>query len=359
MSQANDSIKIAVQGRIVWSSNPKSLFLGKEKKDSNGNIRKNEKGETMLEFGFGLAVPMPGPQSSPEARQNFETLWNSMHQAALAMYPGAQQVPNGFSMKMKLPHEVDHRGQPYSNRTGYAGCMVIACTTSLPVRFYKHQGPGWTQVNEGVKTGDYVQVTLEIKGHLPKPGTQGKPGLYLNPNFVAYIQAGEEIVNGPDIEEVLGNAPLAVPSWIPAPPANVAAPQFPQGANSPMPGAPAPGGYAPAQQAAPYPGILPQHMQQQQMGGAGFNQGPAAAPVPPQQGGYQQPAPGPAMAPPMAQYPQGGGYPAPGVQQQQPVGGGYPQPGVPGHYGNAPQGTPQPGAGMPPMPGYPGGYGQQ
>jgi hypothetical protein len=170
-----------------------------------------------MQYGFGLAVPKPGPASTPDEVKNFMDMWNAIQSEAMALYPTGQ-IPPGFSFKYKDGDGVDHKGMPFSSREGYAGHLVYALTTSLPLKFFKYEGGAYVQVKDGIKCGDYVQVQVNVKGHLPKPGTQGKPGLYLNPNMTLFLGFGKEIVNAPDASAVFGAAPPPMPTGASATP---------------------------------------------------------------------------------------------------------------------------------------------
>jgi len=211
-----EGISLVLQGRIVWTAG-QTVFSGSQKKDQAGKLMTNDKGEPAMQYGFGLAVPKPAADSRPEEVKNFMDMWNAIQSEAMALYPTGQ-IPPGFSFKYKDGDGVDHKGMPFSSREGYAGHLVYALTTSLPLKFFKYEGGAYVQVKDGIKCGDYVQVQVNVKGHLPKPGTQGKPGLYLNPNMTLFLGFGKEIVNAPDASSVFGAAPPPMPTGASATP---------------------------------------------------------------------------------------------------------------------------------------------
>lgn len=268
---ASEGKSIICQGRIVWTCGD-TPFKGAQKKDQNGKLIFNDKNEPLMQYGFGLAVPIPGPGATPEQTKNFMDLWEAMHSEAQALYPGGQ-IPPGFAMKYKDgTNGIDHKGQPFANRPGYKGCYVFGLTTTLPVNFFKYQG-AYIQVNDGIKCGDYVQVSVNVKGHLPKPGSQGKPGLYLNPSLVLFLAEGEAIINAPAADTVFGSqAPKAVIDIVaPQAPAGFGqmAQAFQQPAQQFNPGLPA----APAWNGQANHGVLPPTFQQP------AQQAPQAAPM--------------------------------------------------------------------------------
>lgn len=288
--------QLMLQGRIIWTVG-KTPFEGAQRKDQTGRPITNAQGEPAMQYGFGLAVPKPGPQSTPDETKNFMDMWNALQAEAMALYPTGH-IPPGFSFKYKDGDGVDHNGKPFSAREGYAGHLVYALTTSLPLKFFKFDG-AYVQVKDGIKCGDYVQVQVNVKGHLPKPGTQGKPGLYLNPNMTLFLGFGKEIVNAPDASSVFGAAP----------------PPMPNGASATPVGGPAnfsafgqePTGMVPQQGAAPFG---PQAPQTPQWGGQ-------ANPnvLPPQ---FQtQPQPGPTVPNLAPTSPPAWGAPAPQAPMMQ------------------------------------------
>lgn len=213
---AGEGKQLMVQGRILWTVG-KTPFDGSARKDQMGKPIMNNQGEPAMQYGFGLAVPKPGPASTPDEVKNFMDMWNAIQSEAMALYPTGN-IPPGFSFKYKDGDGVDHKGMPFSSREGYAGHLVYALTTSLPLKFFKYNGGAYEQIREGIKCGDYVQVQVNVKGHLPKPGTQGKPGLYLNPNMTLFLGFGKEIVNAPDASSVFGAAPPPMPTGASATP---------------------------------------------------------------------------------------------------------------------------------------------
>jgi hypothetical protein len=259
---------VLVQGRIVWVSG--DLFKGRVKTVFGTQQPKlNQAGEPIIEYGFGLAVP-----KSALADPVAGAIWTAMHEEAYTLYP-SRQLPPSFAMKYKDGDGIDDKGQPFANREGYAGHLIFACTTTLPIKFFRFENGQNILINEGIKCGDYVNVQLNIKAH----GAigQGKPGLYLNPNAVQFLGYGKEIVNMPSGDTFFGTQAPAIPQGASATPF---APQpgqmlVPPPGAVPTPGAPY---AAPVTQQAPPPnyGVIPQQYQPQQ-----YQQAPtAAAPQP-------------------------------------------------------------------------------
>jgi hypothetical protein len=264
---------VMVQGRIVWSSG--DLFKGKPKLDMNTKQqRTNAQGDAMFEYGFGLAIPKTALQQVGAGEPG--EVWGAMHEEAYTLYP-SKQLPPGFAMKFKDGDGVDPKGVSYANRAGHKDHIILACTTTIPIKWFKYENGENFLVNEGIKCGDYVNVQLQIKAH--QAHGQGKAGLYLNPMAVQLIGYGEAIVNTPSGNQIFGTvAP-------PMPPGASQTPVAPQGQIVPTPG-------NPVQQSMPMPGAAAAPVQQ------------PAAPAPHYGVLPEQPA-APAMP----------GFPVPGVTQ--------------------------------------------
>lgn len=250
--------QVLVQGRIVWTAGS-DPFKGQQKKDQQGRLVFDDKGQPAMQYGYGLAVPKPGPSSTPDEVKNFMDIWNAIQSEAMALFPSGRTPPD-FSFKYKDGDGIDHKGNPFNVRTGYAGCLVFALTTSLPLKFFKYNG-AYQEVKDGIKCGDYVQVQVNVKGHTPKPNTQGKPGLYLNPNLTLFLGFGEEIVNTPEASSVFGAAPPPLPNGASATPVG-GAPNFANFGQQPaMPQAPA-APQVPQWNGQANPAVLPPQFQQ-------------------------------------------------------------------------------------------------
>ena len=281
---------IMVQGRIVWTSG--DLFQGKPKLDLNTKQPKIDKqGQPIMEYGFGLAVPK-SVLNQAEAGQPGE-IWSAIHAEAYTLYP-SRQLPPGFAWKYKDGDGVDHNGQSFADREGHAEHLIFACTTTIPIKYFRLENGNNFLINEGIKCGDYVNVQLGIKAH--GPVGQGKAGLYLNPLAVQLIGYGAAIINMPSGNQIFGTV----------------APPLPQGASltplAPMPGplipsAPMSGpALAPQSipaygsppvvqqaQATPHYGVVPQAFQPAMPQMQGYNQQPAAPAMPQMPGGFPYP----------------------------------------------------------------------
>ena len=229
-------------GRIVWG-HPSKSKVQTDPRTKQPKLGKD--GQPQQVWSFGLAI----------SKNEFQQLWAAMQQEAATVYPHG--VPQGFSWKFKDGDSIDRKGQPYANREGYAGHMVLTVsTTTFAPQVFKFENGAYRQLNENeIKTGDFVRLNLNIKANAPTDPTH-TPGLYVNPNGVEFVAYGAEIVNsGADPDEMFNGHPIA---------------QLPAGASTvPLSNAPA----------GTMPGMQPQPMQQQPVQTGGY-----AAPIQGQQG---------------------------------------------------------------------------
>ena len=198
-------------GRIVWG-NP---LVGRQKEKNGQKVMKD--GKAVMEYTFGLAIP----------KAEFGEIGAALQAEAQAACP--QGVPPDFAFKVKDgDKDVDKNGQPLSAKQGYAGHFVLSVSTEYPIPVFKRNGAAFAQINDGVKTGDYVRAQITINGHGRAPGVTGsKPGLYLNPNMVEFLGYGEAILGAANPDAAFG-APVALPQGASATPT----------AQGPMPAAP-------------------------------------------------------------------------------------------------------------------------
>lgn len=307
MSSNSVGKTVMVQGRIVWGVG--DLFKGRVKTDMQTRqpLINPKTGEKIMEYGFGLAVPKQLLSQMGEGQPGH--IWAAMHQEALTLFPSGQ-IPPSFAMKYKDGDTIDDQGVPFAQRAGYAGCLVFALTTRIPIKWFRYENGQNIMISEGVKCGDYVNVQVNVKAH-PAVGT-AKAGLYLNPMAVQFLGYGEEIINSPSGDQIFG---VQAPGL---PPGASAMPIAPQGQIVPtMPMQPA-APPAVQQPVAPSPhyGVLPQ-IHQPPAGGVPMQ---PAAPMPgPQPAAYPAPAVGATpMGAPMAPsfVSPAGMPPLPGAYQQ-------------------------------------------
>jgi hypothetical protein len=263
---ANEGRVVMVRGRIVWVAG--DLFKGQIKTIFGTQQPKlnAQTGEKEMQFGMGLSVSKQDLQTPGIGAE----LWVAIHEEAWSLYP-SRQIPPSFAMKYKDGDGVDDQGRPFALREGYQNACVFALTTQLPIRYFKWENGANTQIADGIKCGDYVEVQVMVKAH--GAVGQGKPGLYLNPLAVRLQAPGKEIINAPSGDQVFG---VAAPST----PQNYVAPPPPPAFNPP-----APGGAQPHAPPPPHYDVLPPTHQPP----------PGGAPVYPSQPVHAHPAAPPSM----------------------------------------------------------------
>lgn len=264
MTTQSNGQSLVIQGRILWTSG--NLFTGAHQKDDRTKqLKYNQDGSPTIVYGFGLAIPKVDPRTGQFTEQ-WVKLYQTLMAEAQTLYPSGN-IPPAFSMKYKDGDtDIDPSGIPYKQREGYEGHIVLACTTQLPIKFFRYEGGNNILVNDGIKCGDYVNVQVNIKAH-PAVG-QGKAGLYVNPSAVQLIQPGKEIINTPSGDQLFGTAAPSYAGQVVAP---TTAPMPNMGQPAPVAPAmpmsnPVPTGMTtpmPAQQPVPNPhyGVLPQSHQ--------------------------------------------------------------------------------------------------
>jgi hypothetical protein len=210
-------------GRIVWG-NP---LIAKQRRDDNNKPKLKFDGTPDMVYSFGLAV------SKAEAGAIFQ----AMQTEAQGVYPSGA-IPADFAWKYQDGDGMDKKGKPFAQRTGYVGCVVIAVESGFPINTVQLVNGSYSDMTQGVKTGDYVMVNMDIVGHGVKPGVRmSKPGLYINPRMARFIGFGEEISNAPNAEDVFGAGEVALPPGASATPVATLPQSMPAG----LPGTASPG----------------------------------------------------------------------------------------------------------------------
>jgi hypothetical protein len=243
--QASNGRTVMCAGRIVWLSG--DLFKGRIKMQFGTQTPvTNKLGEQVREYGFGLAVPK-SELGKPGG------IWEALHEEAYTLFP-SRQIPPSFAMKYKDGDGIDDKGIPFAQREGYAGHIVLACTTTLPIKFFKWENGQNILINEGIKCGDYVNVQINIKAHGAIGA--GKAGLYVNPMAVQFLGYGKEIIPQASGNDIFGQqAPVIPPGASAMPLVPSAAPLIP------TPSAAQPVYAQPTPAPAPHYGVVPQQFQ--------------------------------------------------------------------------------------------------
>jgi hypothetical protein len=182
-------------GRIVWGH----PVIPQHKTDEHNKKLFNDDGTPQMEISYGLAIPKAEFQG---------VVWPCMSAEASKGYPNG--VPAKFSWKWTDGDGIDPKGKPYSDRTGYGGCFVLAISTRFeapPVMIF--QNGAYYQTDQ-IKCGDYVTANVEFVVNVPK-NVSHTPSLYVNPKLTLLCYEGDEIKgSGPaaDPTQVFGAAPV-------------------------------------------------------------------------------------------------------------------------------------------------------
>ncbi len=212
-------------GRLVQGD----CFRGSDK-DQNGGTRTTKDGQPRVEWFIGLAIRKDDP--------NWPAFWSQVTQKAMMDFPqGETQLP-AFAWKY-----VDGDAPDQISKTGCPGCHVLRLSTGIQPTVVDRNFTQLTDPNT-VKRGYYVQVNVGICGN-GQP-SNGKPGVYMNPEMIMLLGYGEEITSGPSPEQIFAN-PAALPPGASATP--LAQPMQPQPTAQPM----QPGQIAPVQHMQPIP----------------------------------------------------------------------------------------------------------
>jgi hypothetical protein len=213
-------------GRIVWGH----PVVPQHKTDEHNKKLFNEDGTPQMEISYGLAIP----------KAEFEVVvWPCMAAEAAKGYPN--DTPKKFSWKYTDGDAIDPKGKPYSDRTGYGGCYILAISTRFeapPVMHWNEQQNAYYQV-DSIKCGDYIKANVEFVVNVPK-NVSHTPSLYVNPKLTLLCWEGDEIKgSGPaaDPQQVFGATPV-----MPAAPAGARPVGATPTAGGGMPGATGAGG---------------------------------------------------------------------------------------------------------------------
>lgn len=225
-------------GRIVQGS----VSVAQEK-NMEGQPLVDKQGKPKKKWYFGIAIPKtPGQHWAREAWGL--PIWNTGHTG----FPGGQAGREDFAWKITDgdSEKPNKQNRIPKNQPGFAGNWILRFSTEYAPKCYNNNGTS-PMDPAAIKTGYFVQVNFTCA---PNNDANRNPGIYLNPNLVAFQAYGEEISFGPDPTAVgFGTAPLP-PGASATPVGGMAA----TGAASPPPPSTA---AAPAPQGTPPPPAVP------------------------------------------------------------------------------------------------------
>ena len=149
-------------------------------------------GQPRQEWYVGIALA----KGSPGADELFAQMMEVANTAR------RNNIPQNYAFKFIDGDAVDGKGKSYAEREGHAGHYIFRFTTSFQPKCYQDDGSGrMVEIPpEQVKSGYYVQVAGSIEDN----GDMNKPGLYLNLNMISLVAYGQEIVSGPNADQVFG-----------------------------------------------------------------------------------------------------------------------------------------------------------
>lgn len=192
-------------------------------------------GQPKIDYFFSLAV----------AKRAGETAWWQTPWGATCLAVANEAFKNGQTQIPSFAWKIEDGDSMIPNRNnrkngeseGMPGHWIINFSTVIPLKVYREENSRWVEwtQTDAVKLGDFV----EVKGSVSGNGQAGNPGIYINPDMIAFRGYGIRIVRQ-----------FADPNA-----AGFGAQPLPAGASAvPLGGSPMPAVGAPGQQYAPPPG---------------------------------------------------------------------------------------------------------
>jgi hypothetical protein len=181
-------------------------------------------GQPVTEVYFGFAIPKGSETHWRETAWGMP-IWN----AGATGYP-QHHMGRDFSWKIVDGDDQtpNRKGNIPANQEGYPGHWVVHFTTRFGVTCYMdgHFAPHEAIQNpKQFKRGDYGRVVFDTRDNRVNGADAQTPGVYVNPVFFAFVEAGQEIKGAaPDAAAAFGapaatQAPTATqaPAATPAP----------------------------------------------------------------------------------------------------------------------------------------------
>ncbi len=236
----------------------------KDKTDNNKRPRvydatHKKAGQVMQECYFGIAIakapgqthwalkPTNWDQTHPNVPYWGEVIWMAGNAAwpALCNNPQKYITLPTFAWKIEDGDDTTPKGEKQTrncDKPGHPGCWIVHLKTWKVPDLYTQYGDSVITDRSTVKRGAYVRVAGDVQGN----GQNGKPGVYINHDKVAYVPTeNEEEIRGNggvDARTAFGGG-VALPSGVVAKPnAFTGAPSLPGSAGAlPPAGLPATG----------------------------------------------------------------------------------------------------------------------
>lgn len=193
-------------GRLVQGD----LYKG-QTTDKNGKPLTTKNGDPRTSFFFAVAIP-----KKPGETHWSHTAWGQLlYQAGVTGFPAGEHSRPNFSWKVVDGDSAvpDEYGKVWNTKEGFPGHWVVKCGGGFAVGVVENKSP-WSALPAGmVKRGYFIEVKININPN----GDAMKPGVYINPEMVAFVGYGEEIKGGPDAS-AMGFGQAELPAGVSAAP---------------------------------------------------------------------------------------------------------------------------------------------
>ncbi len=126
--------------------------------------------------------------------------------------PQGECIHPRFAWKCMDGDGVDSNGNSNATKEGFPGHWIIGFASNYAPKCYpkgKYDPAFQLTDPNSIKRGYYVRVSGTIGANIPADQTD-VPGVFLNLSIVELMGFGQEIVSGPNAQEILGGAPPPV-----------------------------------------------------------------------------------------------------------------------------------------------------
>lgn len=185
-----------------------------EQKDDNQQVKRNDDGTAKKQCFMAIAIDKNNPE--------WPAFYAQLYDVARKEFPHLIDASGNighpqFSWKIQDGDGVDTSGKSVADKPGFKGHWILKMATMFMPKFFRDgaYSPHLEVQNptELIHRGDYIKAFVGIRGNGVKPTDRAaKPGVYVSPEIVAFVGAGERINSGVDAEQAMGNAPT---QWMP------------------------------------------------------------------------------------------------------------------------------------------------